>query len=73
MVDATIFLEQFCFVFVSQKLLRNTFSSLLPSAAQTAQTKEFMFQNVAYKPTVHRTGMSTPFKNRTQGRDVIVF
>ena len=32
--------------FASQKLFRNTFSSLLPSTAQTAQTKEFMFQNV---------------------------
>ena len=23
---------------------------------QTAQTEEFMFQNVAYRPTVYRTG-----------------
>ena len=27
-----------------------------PWAAQTAQTEEFMFQNVAYKPTVYETG-----------------
>ena len=25
-------------------------------AAETAQTEEFMLQNVAYRPTVHRTG-----------------
>ena len=25
-------------------------------AAQTAQTEEFMFQNVAYRPTVYKTG-----------------
>ena len=24
-----------------------------------AQTEEFMFQNVAYRPTVYRTGMDT--------------
>jgi len=28
-------------------------------AAQTAQTEEFMFQNVAYRKTVYRTGVST--------------
>ena len=26
-------------------------------AAQTAQTEEFMFQNVAYRPTVYITGV----------------
>ena len=30
---------------------------LLPWAAQMAQTEEFMFQNVAYRPTVYRTGI----------------
>ena len=43
-----------------QKLLRKTqihFFSLLPWAAQTAQTEEFMFQIVAYRPTVYRTGV----------------
>jgi hypothetical protein len=42
-----------------QKLLRKTqihFFSLLPWAAQTAKTEEFMFQIVAYRPTVYRTG-----------------
>ena len=45
-----------------QKLLRKPqihFFSLLSWAAQTtqtAQTQEFMFQNVAYRPTVYRTG-----------------
>ena len=34
----------------------NPLFSLLPRAAQTAETEEFMFQNVAYRPTVYRTG-----------------
>ena len=42
---------------VAQKYVLNFFSSLLPWAAQTAQTEEFMFQNVAYRPTVYRTGL----------------
>ena len=45
-----------------EKLLRKTqihFFSLLPWAAQTAQTEEFMFQNVAYRPTVYKTGTAT--------------
>ena len=29
----------------------------LKKAAQTAQTEEFMFQNVAYRPTVYKTGV----------------
>ena len=28
----------------------------LPIAAKMAQTEEFMFQNVAYRPTVYKTG-----------------
>ena len=32
--------------------LKYPFFSLLPWAAQMAQTEEFMFQNVAYTPTV---------------------
>ena len=42
----------------AQKSLRYTpfFSSLLPWATQTAQTEEFMFQNMAYRPTVYKTG-----------------
>ena len=42
-----------------QKLLRKTqihFFFLTAWAAQTAQTEEFMFQNMAYRPTVYRTG-----------------
>ena len=45
-----------------QKLLRKTqihFFSLTAWAAQTAQTEEFMFQNVAYRPTVYKTGVLT--------------
>ena len=30
--------------------------AFLPWAAQTAQAEEFMFQNVAYRPTVYKTG-----------------
>ena len=42
-----------------KKLLRIPqihFFSLAASTAQMAQTEEFMFQNVAYWPTVYRTG-----------------
>ena len=42
-----------------QKLLRIPqihFFSLTASTAQMAQTEEIMFQNVAYWPTVYRTG-----------------
>ena len=43
-----------------QKLLRKTkihLFTLIAWAAQTAQTEGFMFQNVAFKPTVCRTGV----------------
>ena len=43
-----------------QKLLRKTqihFFFLTASSAQMAQTEEFMFQNLAYRPTVYRTGV----------------
>jgi hypothetical protein len=36
----------------------NPLFSLTASTAQMAQTKEFMFQNVAYRPTVYRTGFA---------------
>ena len=45
-----------------QKLLRKTqihFFFLTASTAQMAQTEEFMFQNVAYRPAVYRTGVNT--------------
>ena len=48
-----------------QKLLRIPlihFFSLTASTAQMAQTEEFMFQNVAYIPTVYRTGVEPPKK-----------
>ena len=32
--------------------------------AQTTETKEFMFQNVAYRPTVFRTG-PCPFNRKS--------
>ena len=35
------------------------FFFLLAWAAYTAQPEEFMFQNVAYRPTVHETGVET--------------
>ena len=58
--DATIFfLSTKSWKNHPQKLLRKTqihFFSLTAWAAQTAQTEEFMFQIVAYRPTVYRTG-----------------
>ena len=45
-----------------QKLLRKTkihFLFLTAWAAQTVQTELFMFQNVAYRTTVYRTGTAT--------------
>ena len=55
-----------------QKLLRNTqfFSSLLPRTAQTVQTEEFMFQNVAYRPTVYKTGDSADYEKRQLKFDI---
>ena len=35
----------------------NPLFSLAASTAQIAQTEEFTFQNVAYRPTVYRTGV----------------
>ena len=35
----------------------NPLFSLTASTAQMAQTEEFIFQNVAYRPTVYRTGV----------------
>ena len=36
--------------------LKSTFFFLAASTAQMAQIEEFMFQNVAYRPAVYRTG-----------------
>ena len=38
------------------EFLNSTFF-LTALTAQTATTEEFMFQNVAYRPTVYRTGV----------------
>ena len=61
--DFSMFSKQFlptkCWKNHPQKLLRKTqihFFFHTASSAQTAQTEEFMFQNVAYRPTVNRTG-----------------
>ena len=48
-----------------QKLLRKTHIRLFfltAWAAQTVQIEEFMFQNVAYRPTVYRTGVTAKRK-----------
>ena len=65
--DATIVLKNLKFFFLPTKSwkktlksctekLKSTFFCLTAWAAKTAQTEEFMFQNVAYRPTVYRTG-----------------
>ena len=62
--DATIFSKKDFFAHkklkkapskVAQKN-SNPLFSLTASTAQMAQTEEFMFQNMAYRPTVYRTG-----------------
>ena len=60
-----MFLEKFKFFLPTkslknhpQKLLNSTFFFLTAGTAQIAQTEEFMFQNLAYRPTVYRTGIS---------------
>ena len=67
--DATTFLKYFFFLFPTkswknqpQKLVRKTqihFFRLTASTAQMAQTEEFIFHNVAYRPIVYRTGIIT--------------
>ena len=67
--DAIIFLKKIKFFFAHKKLKKpaskvaqknsNPLFFLTAWAAQTAQTKEFMFQNVAYGPTVYWTGTYT--------------
>ena len=51
-----MFFKRIEFFFAHKKLKKTPLklfsSSLLPWAAQTAQTEEFVFQNVAYRPTV---------------------
>ena len=46
-------------IFCPQKVAQknsNPLFFLTALTAQTAQIEEFMFQNVAYRPTVHKTG-----------------
>ena len=38
-----------------------------PWAAQMAQTEELIFQNVAYRPTVHKTGVTTHLQEKRDG------
>ena len=55
-----------------QKLLRKTqinFFFLTAWAAQMAQTEEFMFQNMAYRTTVYRTGAVTKEGRREDAID----
>jgi hypothetical protein len=55
-----MFLKKFQFFFCPQKVEKTTFkrgseklkSTFFPTA-QMAQTEEFIFQNVTYRPTVH--------------------
>ena len=53
-------------MFFADKKLKKTFKScseklksifFLTWASQKAQTEEFMFQNVVYRPTLYRTGL----------------
>jgi hypothetical protein len=46
-----------------QKKNSNWFFPLLPWAVQTAPTEEYMFQNVAYRPNVYKTGVAAPTLN----------
>ena len=51
----------------SKKLLRKTqihFFSFAALTAKTSQAEEIMFQNVAYRQTVYRTGSSRLFQGR---------
>ena len=64
--DATMFL----IIFFDLKKLRKPPSKIdqkysiffPPIAAQTSQTEEFIFQNVAYRATVYRSGYRTKLK-----------
>ena len=65
-LDATIFQKKIN-IFFGHKKLKKPASNVAqkysiffsPIAAKTAQTKEFMFQNVAYRPTVYKTGVQS--------------
>ena len=58
--DATIFKKKIEKLKKTPSKVGQKYSNFCsPIAAQTAQTEEFMFQNVAYRPTVYRTGVHT--------------
>ena len=58
--NSKFFLPRKSWIKYTQKLLRKSHTHFFPLtawAAQTVQTEKFMIQNVAYKPTVYRTGI----------------
>ena len=55
-MDATVFKKK-CPQKVEKQPLKVA-QKYSPWAAKTAQKEEFMFQNVAYRPTVLKTGVS---------------
>ena len=62
--DATILLKKIKFFLPTkswknfpQKLLRKTQIHLFSLLPWVAQTEEFMFQNVAFRPTVYKLGL----------------
>ena len=63
--DATIFLENICPQKVEKTTLKsgseilNILPHYSPEVPKWPKTEEFMFQNVAYWPTVYRTGIQT--------------
>jgi hypothetical protein len=61
-----MFLKKIFFFFCTQKVEKTTLKSCSEKLnplffpyyqPEMAQTEEFMFQNVAYRPTVYRTGI----------------
>ena len=70
--DATMFLKKklnfFCPKKVEKlpsKVAQKNSNPLFSPFPQMAQTEEFMFQNVAYRPTVYRTGIQIVFFSRS--------
>ena len=59
MIEHTFFLPIFTAATDEKYFSQNMFSSLLFWAAQMAHTEEFLFKNVAYRPSVYKTGKFT--------------
>ena len=57
-VETTVFSKNFEF-FSPQKAENTILKSCSKKLKSTAQTEEFMFQSVAYRPIVYRTGVLT--------------